>query len=54
MNRILGFTLSESDGLLIILVQLTCIIETNVHQRSAGYKARGKKVLAQIAKIRHK
>ena len=34
--------------------ELKTIIETNVHQRSAGYKARGKKVLAQITKFRHK
>ncbi len=34
--------------------ELKTIIETNVHQRSAGYKARGEKVLAQITKFRHK
>ena len=33
---------------------LKTIIEANIHERSAGYKARGKKVLAQIAKFRYK
>ena len=33
---------------------LKTIIEANIHERSAGYKSRGKKVLAQIAKFRYK
>lgn len=34
--------------------ELKTIIEANVNQRSAGYKARAKKVLAQISKFSHK
>ncbi|MFT5436095.1 MAG: hypothetical protein ACI840_000738 [Ulvibacter sp.] len=34
--------------------ELKTIIETNLHQSSAGYKVRGKKVLAQITKFKHK
>ena len=34
--------------------ELRTIIEANIHERSAGYKARGKKVLAQISKFRFK
>ena len=41
----------ESD---CIHTELKTIIEANMHQRSAAYKSRAKKVLAQIAKFRHK
>ncbi|MFT5750175.1 MAG: hypothetical protein ACI93S_001451, partial [Ancylomarina sp.] len=37
-----------------IHAELKTIIEANIHRRSAAYKSRGTKVLAQIVKLRHK
>lgn len=37
-----------------IHTELKTIIDTTIHKRSAAYKSRGKKVLAQIEKFRYK
>jgi hypothetical protein len=37
-----------------IHTELKTIIEANIHQRSPAYTSRGKKVIAQITKFRHK
>lgn len=42
---------TESDW---VHTELKTIVEANMRQRSAVYKSRGKKVLAQITKFRHK